>query len=343
MAKRTVSIHDIADLAGVSTATVSNVLNGKGRVSEKTRERVLAVAREQGYVPNFAAKSLREGSTHSIGIITPDVSNEFYSSIVLGVETGLHEAGYDSYICNSSNDADREHDYVRGLVQKQVDGFVLVGGSADFEASEFDDDMPIVLIDRDASTVSAGAYHVTVGNDVHALVGSMVETLAAHGCERIAFLMVTLRQEDATGRVRFDGYRDALERLGLSLREELVLRTPHHDKSYVEAERTVTRLVSSGEPFDGIVCMGDRVALGAVQGLKASGLVPGKDVLVMGMDDMLFCRMTTPTISSARRNTDVMAQEGANALLKLLKSEPAQDVVVPYEVVERETTLGWQG
>lgn len=340
MANRAVSIHDIAELAGVSTATVSNVLNGKGRISQKTRDRVEAIAREQGYIPNFAAKALREQSTRSIGIITPDVSNEFYSSIVLGVETGLHEAGYDSYICNSSNDADREHDYVRGLVQKQVDGFVLVGGSADFEASELDDDTPIVLIDRDASTVSASPKHVAVGNDVHALVRSMVGTLAARGCERIVFLMVTLRQDDAPERVRFGGYEDALHELGLTLYPRLVLRTPHHDKSYVEAERAVSELVSSGERFDGIACMGDRVALGAVRGLKARGIVPGKDVLVMGMDDMLFTSMMTPSISTVRRNTDVMASAGVRTLLALLKGEDAQNVTVPYEIVERETTLG---
>lgn len=153
--------------------------------------------------------------------------------------------------------------------------------------------------------------------------------------------MVTLRQDDAPGRVRFGGYEDALERLGLPLYERLVLRTPpHHDKSYVEAERAVGQLVSSGEHFDGIVCMGDRVALGAVRGLKAGGLTAGKDVLVMGMDDMLFTGMMTLSISTVRRNTDVMAREGAGALLRLLKGEDAHDVIVPYEVVERETTLG---
>ena len=118
MAKRGVSIYDIAQLAGVSTATVSNVLNEKGSYSAKTRDLVLRIAHEQGYVANFAAKSLREASTKTIALLTPDVSNDFFSTLVLRVESLLHESGYTSYICNTGSDAEREERYVRDLVSK---------------------------------------------------------------------------------------------------------------------------------------------------------------------------------------------------------------------------------
>lgn len=339
MAKSDVSIYDIAELAGVSIATVSNVLNDKGRVSQKTRDRVLAIAHERGYVPSFAAKSLREGRTRSIGIVTPDVSNDFYSSIVLGVETRLHEAGYDSYICNTSNDPVRELDYVRGLTQKQVDGFVLVGGSAKLEAPELEGGMPVVLIDRPSGTVSQDVRHVAVGNDVHALVGGMVDALADMGCERIVFLVVARAHDDAT-KERYRGYADALARRGLPLREELVVEAPHRERSIVEARRAIDGLIESGASFDGIACMGDRLALGALEALKAHGIAPGRQVLVMGMDDALYSRIASPTISSIRRHTDEMADAGAQAMLRMLAGEEAHDVTVPFEVVERETTLG---
>ena len=118
MAKRTVSIYDIAKLAGVSTATVSNVLNEKGSYSQKTRDLVLRIAREQGYVANFAAKSLRESSTKTVALLTPDVSNDFFSTLVLKVEGLLRTAGYSSYICNTGNDSEREDEYV-ALVNAQ--------------------------------------------------------------------------------------------------------------------------------------------------------------------------------------------------------------------------------
>ena len=129
MAKRSVSIYDIAKLAGVSTATVSNVLNQKGNYSEKTRELVERIAREQGYVANFAAKSLRAASTKTVAILTPDVSNDFFSTLVLDVEGRLRDAGYSSYICNTANDSERESAYVQGLLSKQVDGIVYIGGT----------------------------------------------------------------------------------------------------------------------------------------------------------------------------------------------------------------------
>ena len=114
MGRRGPSIHDIAKIAGVSAATVSNVLNDKGRVSKRTRLMVQEVARSQGYVANFAAKGLREQQTHTVGIVTPDVSNVFHSVIVLRVEPLLHETGYDAFICNSSNDPARMRSYVEG-------------------------------------------------------------------------------------------------------------------------------------------------------------------------------------------------------------------------------------
>ena len=135
MAKRSVSIYDIAKLAGVSTATVSNVLNEKGSYSEKTRDLVMRIAREQGYVANFAAKSLREASTKTIALITPDVSNDFFSTLVLKVENLLRDRDYSSYICNTGGDCEREARYVRDLVSKQVDGLVYIGGRTSEELS----------------------------------------------------------------------------------------------------------------------------------------------------------------------------------------------------------------
>lgn len=343
MVKSVASIYDIARLAGVSNATVSNVLNDKGRMSQRTRERVLAIAREQGYVPSFAAKSLRERRTSSIGIITPDVSNDFYSSIVLEVETRLHEAGYDSYICNSSNSAERELSYVRGLLHKQVDGFVLVGGSAQIGSVELGSGVPAVLIDRPVSTLSAAPNHVGVGNDIHALVGSMVGVLAGHGCERIAYVNVSSRQDDAAGRLRYGGYVDGLAACGLPPSQDLVFEAPHRKKSYDEAAQAVGDALGAGLVFDGIACMGDRLALGATAVIKRCGLVPGRDVLVMGMDDSLYSRIVSPSISSVDRNAAQMAHVGVDVLLALLGDEPASGVVVPYAIVERETTLGVGG
>lgn len=168
MGRRGPSIHDIAKIAGVSAATVSNVLNDKGRVSKRTRLMVQEVARSQGYVANFAAKSLREQQTHTVGIVTPDVSNVFHSVIVLQVESLLHGAGYDAFICNSSNDPARMHSYVEGLTRKQVDGFVFVGGTTDISRDALLVQTPAVCIDRLRPQATEGV--VEVNNDVRVAV-----------------------------------------------------------------------------------------------------------------------------------------------------------------------------
>ena len=339
MAKRSVSIYDIAKLAGVSTATVSNILNGKGSYSEPTKKRVFAIAREQGYVANFAAKSLREATTKTVAILTPDVSNDFFSMLVLAVEGHLRAAGYTSYICNTASDPAREEGYVRDLISKQVDGFVFIGGTT-HKPLEVPVDLPVVHIDH---TGSLGMRHeVRVGNDLTEMGYDATKALLAHGCERVALVSVSasLYHREEPGQVR--GYRRCLEERGIRLDKNLFLEGPHQQASMIEAGLLVDSCLDGGYAFDGLVALGDRVALGAVNALKARGIRVGVDVRVMGMDDSIYSRISSPAISTINRHTDEMAERGVDALLAMMQgADPqAQDLVVPHEVVERATTLG---
>ena len=339
MAKRSVSIYDIAKLAGVSTATVSNVLNNKGSYSEKTRDLVLRIAREQGYVANFAAKSLREASTKTIALLTPDVSNDFFSTIVLKAEGLLRAAGYTSYICNTASDAEREDEYVRSLVSKQVDGIIYIGGvtRAPINVAV---DLPVVHIDHTGTTGMKREVHV--GNDINALTYDMTSTLFGHGCERVALVSVSASHYRSDEQDQAAGYYRYLKDHGIRLDKNLVLEGPHRQTSLIEAAQLVDECLDEGYSFDGVVALGDRVALGVVNALKARDIAVGHDVRVIGMDDSIYSRISTPAISTVRRNTSEMAEYGVEALLALLKGEdPAETrIVVPYEVIERATTLG---
>ena len=339
MAKRTVSIYDIAKLAGVSTATVSNVLNNKGSYSEKTRDLVMRIAREQGYVANFAAKSLREASTKTVALLTPDVSNDFFSTLVLKVEGLLRAAGYTSYICNTANDDEREAEYLRSLISKQVDGIVLIGGVTR-DHIQLPTDVPVVHIDH---TGALGmSREVYVGNDMPQVSYDMTKTLHARGCERLALVSVSASLYRTADHDQAAGYYRYLEERGIRLDKNLVLEGPHKQTSLIEAARLVDDCLDAGYAFDGVVALGDRVALGVVNALKARGVGVGHDVRVIGMDDSIYSRVSTPTISTVRRNTDQMAEQGVKALLALLAGEkPAEPhIVVPHEVIERATTLG---
>ena len=339
MGKRSVSIYDIAQLAGVSTATVSNVLNSKGSYSEKTRDSVLRIAREQGYVANFAAKSLREASTKTVALLTPDVSNDFFSTLVLKAEGLLRAAGYTSYICNTANDQEREDEYVRGLISKQVDGIIYIGGAsrAPIEASV---DLPVVHIDHDGQTGMKREVHV--GNDGRSMHHDMTATLLDRGCTRVALVSVSAHLYSSNDAGYEAGYRDALTERGMGVDSQLLLQGPHRQMSHIEASQLVGDRLDAGVTFDGVVALGDRVALGVVNALKTRGIDVGHEVRVIGMDDSIYSRISTPAISTVRRHTDDLAARGVEAMLAMLGGDDPQEthIVVAHEVIERATTLG---
>ena len=322
-----------------STATVSNVLNNKGSYSDKTRDLVLRIAREQGYVANFAAKSLREASTKTIALLTPDVSNDFFSTLVLKVEGLLRASGYASYICNTANDDELEGEYVRGLISKQVDGIVYIGGVTRMPV-QMAVDLPVVHIDHMGSL--GMSREVFVGNDMARLSYDMTEALFARGCKRVALVSVSASFYRTEEHDQAAGYYACLADHGITLDKNLVLEGPHRQTSLIEAAELVDACLDGGYTFDGVVALGDRVALGVVNALKLRGIDLGREVRVIGMDDSIYSRISTPAISTVRRSTSEMAESGVEALLAMLGgNEPEEtNIVVSHEVIERATTLG---
>ena len=340
MAKKSISIYDIAQIAGVSTATVSKVLNGKGSISQATRDRVLAIARDQGYVGSFTARALREGSTRTVGIVVPDISNSFYSSIVLDVETRLYDAGYTCYICDSHNDVQRTERNLTSLVQRQVDGLILVNGRKPAEDA-IPEGLPVVGIDCPYEVTSP--WRADMRTDFSKMIEDATCTLIAHGCQRIALITVfsgARRDDYETPNVT--PFRQALKKKGLRLDRNLILNGPHLRESRLEAEELVAECLDAGYAPDGIVALGDRAALGACTALEAHGLVVGRDVKVIGTDDTLYARIARPALSSVNRHVEQMSERGVQALLAMMAGErPAQtQIVIPHEVVERSSTLG---
>lgn len=334
-----VSIQDIAHIAGVSVATVSNVLNHKGRYSEKTRRLVEKVAKSEGYVPNLAARGLREARTHTVGIVTPDVSNDFFSTIVLDLEMTLRAHGYTSLICNTLNVPGYRADCLRTFRERQVDGVVLVGGG-DLSAGELGWDVPVVCVDCEAGEDVPRA--VSVNNDLRRMFHNATSVLVARGCERVGLLFVSAEASFDDGNPRFVGYSEALAAASLDLDRDLLLAGPHRQRSYVEAGQLVDACLDAGHAFDGLVCAGDRVAMGATEALRERGVRLGSDVRVIGMDNSLYSRVVTPPISSVDRGTSELAHQATDALLALMgdKELPERRIVVPHRIVERTTTLG---
>ena len=340
MANRSVSIYDIARLAGGSTATVSNVLNDKGRVGEATRKRVLQVAQEEGYVPNLAAKSLREARSRMVGIVTPDISNYFYSSLALKIETFFRDKGYACVITNSHRSEKLAEDAVRNLLQRQVDGLVFVGGSSDQDLNELTGEVPTVYIDH--RFADEGHARLMVDNDVKAIIQDCLGILAAHGCSHVVTLTVSAADLRATGRTLRVLTDPASSHIEPSPFDDVALLGPHDQPSSIESEQLVGDFLDAGNELDGIIAIGDRLALGSVNALRTRGLSVGSDVKVIGFDNSLLAQVASPTISSVERNVGQLALRGSAALLEMLEGDEQKTgrIIIPHQIVERESTLG---
>ncbi|WP_058270344.1 LacI family DNA-binding transcriptional regulator [Olsenella massiliensis] len=333
-----VSIYDIAKVCGVSAATVSNVLNDRGRFSQRTKRSVLKAANDLGYAPNLTARSLRVASTKTVAIITPDVCNDFFSNIVLHIERGMYLKGYASYIANSSYRSSVVNEYLQNLYQRGIDGYFLVGytGEEDFSIIA---DKPCALLDYTGPS-RPDQYFLAV-NDIGAMIRDQVRVLADRGCTRIALSVINTDDSFSQGGSLYNVFRDALQKNGLHFNPQLLLSGPHLKSSRRDSYERVSKALSSGLAIDGIAAIGDRLALGALEAVRDHGLKVGHDVKVMGIDDSLYSQISHPAISTISRNTNQLAMSCVEAMSDMLEGIelPCHEIVIPHKVIERESTL----
>ena len=328
------SIRDIAQMAGVSIATVSRVINNKGRFSEETARRVRQIIDESGYVANAAARNLRESHTKTIGMIVPDISNDFFSALALHAEQALSQKGYSVFVCNDANSTEREHRYIRTLVSKRVDGIICISGSHALRDETIPSSIPVVCVDRYPGVDSL--IPRVISDDAR---GGYLATrhLIGQGCRRVLF--ISSQQEDLNKRNREAGYAAALNESGLPADPALRVYLSGAQPSMEEAEQLVGEVIARGTPFDGVFAVSDHAAAGALRALQAAGVRVPNDVRLVGFDDSIYTRLTTPQITSVRRFHEQLAHRGCETLLALIEGQrPPVETVVPVELVERASS-----
>jgi LacI family transcriptional regulator len=326
-----VTIAQVAAEVGVSAMTVSNVLNGRPGASAETRRMVLEAAGRLGYVVNTAARSLKNGRTGLVGLITLDLTAQYTLEIIRGVAEELADVELELLINASYHDAEREQDRIRSLSRGQVDGLILVAPVLEPATLDFlrDNHVPCVVIDP--RRIDTPLPRVTVDNYEGMRAG--VEHLIAQGHTRIAFL----RGDDElqSSELRFRGYSDALTLAGLQVDERLV-RTCSF--SYDSGFRTSASLLS--ENPTAIAAGGDLIALGAIDAARAAGLdVPG-DLSVLGFDDLPQAGQSFPGLTTVRQPLHDMGLRGARALLSLLDGQNlvTDDIRLATSLVIRGST-----
>ncbi|WP_394550785.1 LacI family DNA-binding transcriptional regulator [Agromyces sp. MMS24-JH15] len=327
-----VGIRDVAALAGVSITTVSNALNRPELVSRAAAQRVEEAARTLGYVPNVAARQLRAGRSSVIGMAVINITNPFFSQVVLGAEESAEAAGYSVFVGNSYDSRDRETRYLDLFDRQRLDGVLLAPLSDDLGALDrfAKRDVPVVLVDR----VDPTGRHPSVSlDDVH---GGRLATdhVLAGGARRIAF--VGGPSGVAQMRDRLAGCRAAVEASGASLQ---VIET---STLSVRLGREIGMRIAAMAPHerpDGVVGGNDEVALGILHSLIREGVdVPG-EVAIIGYDDIDFAAASIVPLTSIRQPSHEMGRRAAQLLLDTMSTgEPSPSVRFEPTLMPRQST-----
>jgi LacI family transcriptional regulator len=333
---RRVTVKDVARVAGVSQATVSKALNDSREVSAETRERVSAVASGLGYRPNAIARSLKARHTHTLGVITNDSDGLFTTAMVRGLAEVASENGFGVFVCNSYDKVAKERQHLELLLDKQVEGILLIGYKVAERGAPASPtgSTPVVYLYEYTTAVRAPCI-VPDDEGGSRLATSHVLNL---GRRRVAFINGPPTYE-AT-RLRLTGYRGALRDGGVAFEPEFVRVAP--DWNQDSGFRLAREVMRRREPPNGIVCANDELAAGAILGLRELGLGVPADVSVIGFDDRPFAAHLPIPLSTIAMPLYEMGQRAAEEIFRGLAGEELRSEIVriPCKLIVRESCGG---
>ena len=342
----TTTLREIALQTGVSVSTVSRVLNGHSGVSAEVRERVLALANELDYTPNAAARTLVLQHSRLLAVVIRtgdhrEFQHPFYQVILDGIKRKAIEFGYDILILSHEGIeyGDDSTFFVMRARRHQVEGAILLGvREPDLESfTKFK--IPSMTVDFEPQEKVEGLYGV-VRSDNAAGAEMAVTHLHSLGHTRIAHIAGLSRTSAAIGRL--DGYRIALERLGLPYRDEYVVES---DFRYGTGCAAMRKLLALPEPPDAVFAASDMSALGAIRAVRELGRRVPDDVAIVGYDDILFASLSTPTLTTVRQDKDKLGELACGALIELVEGRASSlpQRVLPVELIVRESCGGVAG
>ena len=329
------SIKDVAREAGVSIATVSRVLNDIDVVNEDTKKKVLDAIKKLKYRPNIVARSLKTQRTKTIGILLPDISNQFYPEIVRGAEDVSNIYDYNIILCNSDLDIEKEKEYLRVLKEKMVDGVLYMSSSLQDEILELINELDLKTILIETKDKDGLLPSVTIDN-IRASYDS-TNYLIKKGIREIAFIGTEKDSMNAWGE-RYAGYENAMKEAGIDIDPELVYLKSIKVKTGYEG---IQYFLKNNKKFKGVVCASDDIAMGAINALRDNGLDIPKDVSVIGFNDNYAASIFYPKITTISQPTYDMGSVAMRMLIKLLnkKEIDTPNYVLEHQLVERESTI----
>lgn len=330
------NIKDIANATGVSSATVSRVINNSGYVKEETREKILKVINENNYIPSAIARSLSTQDTSSIGVIIPDIENPFFSSVIRGISDVAEKNNYNILFFGTNETQSIEHSFLKTVQSQRLKGVIITPISEyDTETRDYlirlnQSGIPVVLVDRNIKDTDFDG--VFIDNVQSSYEG--VEALIKAGHKKIA--IITGPETSKPGKERLLGYRKAMEAYELEIPTEYIV---HGDFKVSKAYSLTEELLSLNIPPTAIFTSNNLTTLGCLKFLTEKKIQIGKNLSIMGFDDIETLKMIDFKLSVIDRDAKLQGQEAMNLLLHRLNNtehqEEAKRIILPHNIILR--------
>ena len=332
------NIYDIAKLADVSIATVSRVVNNSPKVSAKTKEKVLAIMKENEYTPNAFARGLGLGTMKTVGIICPDISDIYMAKAVSYLESNLHDHGYDCILGCSGFKQKEKESYVKLLLSKKIDTLILVGSTYAGSGRDESDTDYIREAAEQASVfminakVAGDNIYCTYADDFQATY-EVTKAYLRRGKEKILFMYDS---ESFSARQKLAGYEAALQDAGYPVLGNLKFKT----KNDIEYTKNMLLEYNKVLDFDSVLATDDGIAVGAVKYAKIKGLSIPEKLSITGYNNSILALCSDPELTSVDSKLGVMCRKTVERMIDLLENEAQieKNVCVPCEIVRRCTT-----
>lgn len=331
-----VTIKDIARVLNISVSTVSRALRDAYDVNQETREKVLQLAKELDYKPNFGAASLAGGGTRNIGVVLPFIANYYFSMVITGIQEVAYSKGYNIVLYVTNDSPEREMDVLSNLNMQNLDGLLVSVCSGSTSREYFERVMergtPIVFFDRVLDQVGASK----VRQDDYNGAKEAVEHLIAQGYSRIAHVAGPA-DLDFT-KQRMAGYLDTLNKHGLTVHSDWVI---HSGFSQADGEMDAHKLLTMATPPDAVFAANDRKAIGVMLALKKRDVRIGTDFGVIGFTNDPMAMIISPSLSTVAEPAYDVGRTSCELLLQHIVRKTnfqAREIVLPGELIVREST-----
>ncbi len=330
------NIYDVSEKAGVSIATVSRVINGNSNVSEKTKQKVLGVMEEIGYVPNVFARGLGLNTMHTIGIMCADSSDIFLANAVNYIERELRKNGYDSFLCCTGYELKNKQNYLSLLLSKRVDAIILIG-SGFLEFNKKDNqyifnaakDVPVLLMNGYLNNYN---IYCTLCDDLQACYDA-TKLLYAEGRKSPLFLYTA---KSYSSLQKLEGYKKAVNETKQAVSEKYIQICPN---TVEDAKNLLIKLSNDGLSFDSVVAAEDILGIGAIKYAKEKEIEIPKDLSIIGYNNSILSTCCEPELTSIDNHVEALSITSVNTLMRVLSGEKMPNKhTISNDLILRNTT-----